>query len=204
MQDLSLYQITNAFPMLIAQEEMTEEDKKKVEKELIELLQQKSQNLIGYTRNIELTIEAMKNEEKRISEQRKTLENRLTKFKEYVKECMEQGGFTKLETPLGTLSIAKNPPSVEIINEEEIPGEYKTEIVTVKVDKTAIKEHFKETGEIPAGDGPVAGLSGFAGRGRGRDGARRRRGGCRGGFGGGRRRARTSGGGAGRDARCGP
>ena len=73
MQDLSLYQITNAFPILIAQEKMTEEDKKKVEKELIELLQQKSQNLIGYTRNIELTIEAMKNEEKRISEQRKTL-----------------------------------------------------------------------------------------------------------------------------------
>ena len=146
MQDLSLYQITNAFPMLMSQEEMTEEDKKKVEKELTELLQQKSQNLIGYTRNIELTIEAMKNEEKRISEQRKTLENRLTKFKEYVKECMEQGGFTKLETPLGTLNIAKNPPSVEIINEDEIPSEYKTEIVTVKVDKTAIKEYFKATG----------------------------------------------------------
>ena len=139
MQYLSLYQITNSFPMLIEQEEMTEEDKKKVE------------NLIGYTRNIELTIEAMKNEEKRISEQRKTLENRLTKFKEYVKECMEQGGFTKLETPLGTLSIAKNPPSVEIINEDEIPSEYKTEIVTVKVDKTAIKNNFTKTGEIPAG-----------------------------------------------------
>lgn len=151
MQDLSLYQITNAFPILMSQEEMTEEDKKKVEKELIELLQQKSHNLIGYTRNIELTIEAMKNEEKRISEQRKTLENRLTKFKEYVKECMEQGGFTRLETPLGTLSIVKNPPSVEIINEDEIPKEFKQEIVSVKIDKTAIKEHFKVTGEIPAG-----------------------------------------------------
>ena len=151
MQDLSLYQITNAFPLLMAQEEMTEEDKKKVEKELIELLQQKSQNLIGYTRNIELTIEAMKNEEKRISEQRKTFENRLTKFKEYVKECMEQGGFTKLETPLGTLSITKNPPSVEIINEDEVSSDYKTEVITVKIDKTAIKEHFKSTGEIPAG-----------------------------------------------------
>lgn len=42
MQSLSLYQITNAFPMLIEQEEMSEEDKKKVEKELIELLHQKS------------------------------------------------------------------------------------------------------------------------------------------------------------------
>jgi len=151
MQDLSLYQITNAFPMLMSQEEMTEEDKKKVEKELTELLQQKSQNLIGYTRNIELTIEAMKNEEKRISEQRKTLENRLTKFKEYVKECMEQGGFTKLETPLGILSIAKNPVSVEIINEDEIPNEYKTQIITTKIDKTKIKDNFKKTGEIPAG-----------------------------------------------------
>ena len=151
MQDLSLYQITNAFPMLIAQEEMTEEDKKKVEKELIELLQQKSQNLIGYTRNIELTIEAMKNEEKRISEQRKTLENRLTKFKEYVKECMEQNGFTKIETTLGTLSIAKNPISVEIYDEKQIPDEYKTKVVTVKVDKTAIKKALKETGEIIPG-----------------------------------------------------
>ena len=151
MQDLSLYQITNAFPMLIAQEEMTEEDKKKVEKELIELLQQKSQNLIGYTRNIELTIEAMKNEEKRISEQRKTLENRLTKFKEYVKECMEQNGFTKIETQLGALSIVKNPISVEIYDEAQIPDEYKTKVIEIKVDKTAIKKALKETGEIIPG-----------------------------------------------------
>jgi len=93
----------------------------------------------------------MKIEEKRISEQRKTLENRLTKFKEYVKECMEKGGFTKVETELGSLTIAKNPASVEIVNEDEIPSEFKQEVVTVKIDKTAIKNHFKETGEIPTG-----------------------------------------------------
>ena len=130
---------------------MSEEDKAKVEEELTVLLQQKSQNIIGYTRNIELTIEAMKNEEKRISEQRKTLENRLTKFKEYVKECMEKGGISKVETGLGSLIIAKNPLSVEIINEDEVPSEFKQEVLTVKIDKTAIKNHFKETGEIPAG-----------------------------------------------------
>ena len=132
-------------------EEMSKEDKRKVEEELTLLLQQKSQNTIGYVRNIELTIEAMKIEEKRISEQRKTLENRLTKFKEYVKECMEKGGFTKVETELGSLTIAKNPASVEIVNEDEIPSEFKQEVVTVKIDKTAIKNHFKETGEIPTG-----------------------------------------------------
>lgn len=151
MESLSLYQITSAFPKLIDQEEMSEEDKKEVEKELTELLQQKSQNLIGYIRNIELTIEAMKNEEKRISEQRKVLESRLTKFKEYVKECMEQNGFTKIETQLGALSIAKNPISVEIYDEVQIPDEYKTKVIEIKVDKTAIKKALKETGEIIPG-----------------------------------------------------
>ena len=151
MNNLSLYDITNAFPILMEQEEMSEEDKAKVEEELTLLLQQKSQNIIGYTRNIELTIEAMKNEEKRISEQRNAKENKLVNFIKYVKECMETNGITKIETGLGTMSIAKNPLSVEIINEDEVPGEYKTEVVTVKIDKIKIKNNFKETGEIPAG-----------------------------------------------------
>ena len=151
MNNLSLYDITNAFPKIMENEEMTEEDKKKVEEELTLLLQQKSQNIIGYTKNIELTINAMKEEEDRIATNRKALENKLSRFKDYVKECMENNGFTKIETGLGTLSIAKSPASVEITNEDEIPNEFKQEVVTVKVDKTKIKNNFKETGEIPAG-----------------------------------------------------
>jgi len=151
MEEFNLYQITNAFPQLMANDEISEEDKAKIKEELTLLLQQKSQNTIGYAKNIELTIEAMKNEEKRISEQRKALENRLVNFKEYVKECMEKNGFTKIETTLGTLSIAKNPISVEIVNEEEVPNEYKKEVVTTKIDKKAIADNFKATGEIIAG-----------------------------------------------------
>lgn len=151
MNNLSLYEITNAFPTIMENEEMTEEDKKKVEEELTLLLQQKSQNIIGYTKNIELTIIAMKEEEDRIASNRKILENKLSRFKDYVKECMENNGFTKIETGLGTLSIAKSPVSVEIVNEDEIPSEFKQEVVTVKIDKTKIKNNFKETGEIPAG-----------------------------------------------------
>lgn len=151
MNNLSLYEITNAFPVLMESEEITEEDKIKIEEELTILLQQKSQNIIGYTKNIELTINAMKEEEKRIAENRKSLENKLERFKDYVKECMERNNITKIETGLGTLSIAKSPMSVEITNEDEVPSEFKQEVVTVKIDKTKIKNNFKETGEIPNG-----------------------------------------------------
>ena len=98
MNSLSLYQITGMIPVIMEQEEITPELKEQLEKELTELLQQKSQNIIGYTKNIELTIEAMKTEEKRISEQRRALENKLDNFKQYVKECMEQNGIKKIDT----------------------------------------------------------------------------------------------------------
>ena len=151
MNNLSLYEITSGFPALMENEEITEEDKKKIKEELTVLLQQKSQSIIGYTKNIELTINAMKEEEKRIAEDRKILENKMARFKDYVKECMERNGITKIETGLGTLSIAKSPVSVEIVNEDEVPSEFKQEVVTVKIDKTKIKNNFKETGEIPTG-----------------------------------------------------
>lgn len=50
MNNLSLYEITSGFPALMENEEISEEDKKKIEDELEVLLQQKSQNIIGYTK----------------------------------------------------------------------------------------------------------------------------------------------------------
>lgn len=70
---------------------------------------------------------------------------------EYIKECMENADVLKVETTLGTLSIAKNPISVEIINEDEIPSEFKQEVITTKIDKKAITDNFKTTGELIPG-----------------------------------------------------
>ena len=114
-------------------------------------MQEKSNSVIAYSKNIELAIKAMKEEETRISTNRKTLENRLEQFKKYVKECMEGNGINKIETDLGTLSIARSPISIEIVNEEEIPDEYKEVIFTTKVDKKKIAEAFKSTGELIEG-----------------------------------------------------
>lgn len=154
MSDLTLYNITNKFVELMnkAQEgELTEQEYNELGEELAKELQNKSSNIIGYIRNSELLIEAMKVEEKRIADLRKSGENRIDKFKQYVKENMERLGLDKIQTELGTLSISKNPMSVEIENEAEIPKEFKQEVVTIKIDKTAIKNHFKTTGEIIPG-----------------------------------------------------
>lgn len=154
MSDLTLYNITNRFTDLMdkAQNgEITEEEYNELGFEIAQELQTKGANVIGYIRNTELLIEAMKAEEKRIADTRKTGEAKLEKFKQYVLENMERLGLSKIQTELGALSVSKNPMSVEIENEEEIPKEFKQEVVTTKIDKTAIKNHFKTTGEIIPG-----------------------------------------------------
>lgn len=151
MNNFSLYTITSAFPALMENEEINEEEKKQLQEELNTLLANKSMNIIAYCRNEELKIEAKKTEEKRLAESRKADERRLEKFKQYVKECMENSGIIKVETELGNLTIVKNPISVEIMNEDEVPSEYKTEVTTVKIDKAKIKDNFKATGEVPNG-----------------------------------------------------
>ncbi len=154
MSDLTLYNITNKFTNLMnkAQNgEITEEEYNELGFEIAQELQTKGANVIGYIRNTELLIDAMKAEEKRIADIRKTGEAKLEKFRQYVLENMERLGLSKIQTELGALSVSKNPMSVEIENEEEIPKEFKQEVVTTKIDKTAIKSHFKTTGEIIPG-----------------------------------------------------
>lgn len=154
MSNLSLYNITNKFVELMdkAQEgDLTEEEYNELGNELALELQNKSSNIIGYIKNSESLLEAMKAEEKRLADIRKQGEKKLDKFYQYVKENMEHLGLQEIPTELGKLKITKNPMSIEIENEDEIPTAFKKEITTTQIDKTAIKNYFKNTGEIIPG-----------------------------------------------------
>lgn len=148
---MKLYEITGNFVDLmdkVETGEITEDEYKQLGKELGLELQNKSKSLIGFAKDLELFIESSKVEEKRLADTRKSAEKKLESFKEYVKLNMERLGLKEVKTEIGTLSIRKNPVSVEIIDEDKIPSEYKTIVQTIKTDKKAIADNFKATGEI--------------------------------------------------------
>lgn len=142
-KSMSLYEINQSYANLFdrfEEGEVTPEELQETGNMLAIELQNKSRNIIGYEKSIELAISTYKDEEKRLAERRKVLENKLDRYKEYVKKNMEQMGLQKIETPLGVLSICKTPASVEIIDESMIPNEYKIQKIVESVDKKAIKE----------------------------------------------------------------
>lgn len=146
MNSLSLYDIKSDFIELFEKaqnEELTKEEFEKQGNLLALELKNKSTNIIGYLRDQELTSEALKNEIERLNVMKKLIDSKSDKLKEKVKETMLDLGLEKIQTELGTLSIAKNPASVEIFDETLISDEYKKEKVTVSIDKTSIKNALK-------------------------------------------------------------
>lgn len=151
MSNMKLYQITDGFMQLLDEkqtEEMTQEEINKIGEELAIALQQKSSNIIAYYQEQDALLNAIDEQIKRLQDYKKSTKNKIDNYKEYVKNNMNILGIDKIQTDLGTISIAKSPLSIEIIDIDKIPNEYKEVVSDIKIDKSKIKDNFKATGEI--------------------------------------------------------
>jgi hypothetical protein len=104
-------------------------------------LEDKAVNVAKFIRNMETTANAIKKAEVEMAKRRKSLETRVQWLEDYLKSSMEATGITKIECPYFKLSIAKNPPALDLFDAHTVPSEYKhTETVTTEhIDKAAIK-----------------------------------------------------------------
>lgn len=146
-----LYEITNSFMELNSNDELTDAEKQEIGSQLVQALQTKSNNIVGYYQEEKALLDGIDAEIKRLQDYKKSVSNRIDRYKTYVKDNMQVLGLNKIETELGTISIAKSPISVEIVDEDKIPAKYKTIVQTIKVDKKAISDNFKSTGELIEG-----------------------------------------------------
>ena len=112
-----------------------------------EEIEDKVENTAKLIRCLESDIEVIKAEEKRLSDKRKALENKITGIKEYLQHEMEFAGVDKVKRPTLTVSIQLNPPSVCVMDESLIPSDYMIPVAP-KIDKKAILKALKEGEEI--------------------------------------------------------
>jgi hypothetical protein len=104
-------------------------------------LEDKAVNVAKFIRNMETTANAIKKAEVDMAKRRKSLETRVQWLEDYLKSSMEATGITKIECPYFKLSIAKNPPALDLFDANAVPEQYKqTETVTTEqIDRAAIK-----------------------------------------------------------------
>lgn len=154
MNNLSLYELSSTY--LEALDTLTDPEADlpiEVVNDTLEALgdemENKAINVTKFLRNMEATAQAIKSAEAEMARRRKSLETRVTWMKSYLKGSMEHTGITKIECPFFKIAIQNNPVSVNILNEKSIPDEYKAQVISWKIDKTAIKNAIKGGKNVP-------------------------------------------------------
>jgi chromosome segregation ATPase len=150
---MHLYELTESYRKVQTYLEQIDEEGEAAQQGL-ELLEQLEDNieakLCGIARvvkNLTADAEAIKAEEKRLSERRRATENNVQRLKEYAQRQMQMAQMQKAKDELFTLSIQKNPPSVRITDESTIPAPYRIPQPD-KIDKRALLDELKAGAEI--------------------------------------------------------
>jgi hypothetical protein len=85
----------------------------------------------------------------RLQRKKKVAENLRTRLTAYIKSCMEQADVPKIESPTITLRIQKNPPSVEILAEDQLPAKFIRIKQITELDKTGMLVALKNGEDVP-------------------------------------------------------
>ena len=111
-------------------------------------LNEKLENIVAFIRSLEGDVSTIKNEVDRLNSRKKAAENKINSLKRNMEECLRAVNKTKIKTSLNTISIQKNAPSVNVLDEKLIPKEFRKEEVVVSIDKKSILFKLKEGIEI--------------------------------------------------------
>lgn len=116
-------------------------------KEVGEDIEEKAQNYAVIMKNLESEALALEKEEKRLAARKSSLRNRNKILKDNLENSMKAIGKTKFKTNLFSFNIGKNPPSVNIDDENLIPDQYI--VYTKSAAKKAMLDDIKQGVIIP-------------------------------------------------------
>ena len=146
---MKLYELTADYnQVLLLAEDLDQETFQDTLAAIEEAIEDKAENIAKMIRCIEADVNILKEEEKRLADRRKALENKISGIKEYLQNQMELAGIDKVKRATVTVSIQANPPSVLVKDESLIPSHYMIPVAP-KLDKKAVLSFLKEGGEVP-------------------------------------------------------
>ncbi|MET3616761.1 septal ring factor EnvC (AmiA/AmiB activator) [Peptoniphilus olsenii] len=134
---MKLYELTEMYQNLMDLD-IEDEDLHIALSNIDDEIEVKADNIAKLLRDFDKEINGIKDEEKRLYNRRKALENRQKDIKEYLQSSMIALNKRKFKTKLFSFNIQKNAPSLKIIDETKIPEDY------FKIEKKLLKSDVKE------------------------------------------------------------
>lgn len=106
-------------------------------------IEMKAESMAKLIKSIDGEATVLKEEESRLTKRRKALENKQSNIKSYLENQLRVMGIDKVKTPIFTVALQNNPPSVNVIDEDLIPEDYIKIVTTTSISKKDILEDLK-------------------------------------------------------------
>lgn len=108
----------------------------------------KQEGVLLFTRGLEMDIDTIDTEIKRLKAIKDTLERKAEWLKAYLKSSMEKFNENELHFGVHFAAIKKNPVSLVVHDGDIVPPKYKVIITEERIDKMKIKEDMKNGIEV--------------------------------------------------------
>ena len=131
--------------------ELTPEDWQKAQEVLWNIeadFDHKVENCAKAIRAMEDEQASLQRELDRLTEKKRTLENRIRNFKTYVRDCMTAAGTLKVKTPLFSVAVQKSPVSLKL-NESLLPRNFFVTVTEERPDKGKIRAALEGGTPVP-------------------------------------------------------
>lgn len=146
-KDLSLYGISQEVlildDLLMESEGEITEDFEAKQKEIFDLLQNKVDGCVGYVNKQKDLVKLAAEKVKEINLFKKSIENKLAKFDQYVNDCLDAIETDKISGSMHEIKKRKPAKVLHISNEDDVPGEYIVVKTTTSIDLVKLKADVK-------------------------------------------------------------
>ena len=131
----------------------TDEEREAATQALMETggnLVEKAENYARIIRNVEAEAKALRDEEKRLADKRRSRENLIERLKGRIQDVMMLDDLREIRTGIGKFTIVRNPLHVDVVNIDEVPEEWHVPQPDT-INKRALLDWYKKTEEIIPG-----------------------------------------------------
>src|SRR5574344_275544 len=126
---MKLYEVADSFRQLqeFLNDAQTDEEIVAIKDVLVDYecqFEEKVENIVYLIKNAQSDVEALKKEELRLAEKRKSTERKIESLKDYLFGAFMQTGTERIKYPQFTVSIRNNAESVNVKDITKIPNDY--------------------------------------------------------------------------------
>ena len=148
---MKLYEVAEAFARIqeFLNDAQTDEEIVAIKDVLVDYecqFEEKVENITYLIKNFQSDVEALKKEELRLAEKRKSTERKIESLKDYLFGAFMQTGTERIKYPQFTVSIRNNAESVNVKDVTKIPTDYFVPQLP-KLNKAGLKKAIQD-GEV--------------------------------------------------------